>query len=383
MNSEIREDWNPLSIEYQDDPLPVYDLTRRRCPVAHSEKLGWSILRHKDVVRMLNDPTTFSNSVSSHPAVPNGFDPPRHTAYRRLLDPFFSSERMTRAAPKFRELAVALVDGLRGRTDLDFVTDFAEPFSVRAQCAFMGWGDEFGSFILNWMRKSQRATLDGDRETLIAVANEFGDLIRDLLRPRQKGRRGAILAELSKLSLDGIPLAENEIISIVRNWTMGELGTLSASLSIIVRGIAMYPNIQKMLRTRPELLSYAIEEFLRLDGPLISNRRRVTKSTKVGDRELEDGDIVTLIWPCANRDDSVFENPESFRWNRDLSRSLLYGHGIHYCPGAPLARLELNLAMEALLAESKWLTVSRSLKPTRAYYPAGGYSCLPLTVDWV
>ena len=385
LNNEyrVREDWNPLGAECQDDPLSVYDRLRRRCPVAYSDKLGWSILRYEDVVRLLNEPTTFSNEVSSYPAVPNGFDPPRHTAYRQLLDPYLSAERVAPFAPRFRELAESLVNELRGRGDFDFVTEFAEPFSVRAQCAFMGWEAEFGDYFLSWMRKSQRATREGDRETLSVVADEFGDLVRDLLRSEQRNRQGKVLAELSGLTLEGSHLSEDEIISIVRNWTVGELGTLSASLSIIARGIARHPNVQKKLRMRPDLVPYSIEEFLRLDGPLRSNRRRVAEPAKVGGRELKDGGLVTLIWPSANRDNSVFQDAESFRWNRNLSRSLLYGHGIHYCPGAPLARLELKQAVDVLLGSSKWWTVPPSDKPVRACYPASGYSFLPLTVDWL
>lgn len=381
-NKDKKQDWNPFDPIHEGEPFDTYDRLRRRCPIAYSDRLGWSVFRHEDVTNILNNHSAFSNVVSSHPAVPNGYDPPRHTEYRQTTDHFFSPKRLASFEPKYRELIVTLLQELQGKTELDFVRDFAEPLSARAQCLFMGWGQDAGNSFLSWLRKSQAATKKGDREELNAVAEDFGDLIRDLLRPQQAEHQGEVLAELRQLACNGNLLTESEIISLVRNWTVGELGTLSASLSIIARGLSMYPTVQKKLRSRPALIPYAIEEFLRIDGPLLLNRRRVNEASTVGSRVLKKGDLVTLIWPSANRDHTVFRNPERFQWNRNLRRSLLYGRGIHSCPGASLSRLELNTAIQVLLTWSKWWTLSLQRTPVRAPYPAGGYSELPLTIDW-
>ena len=108
-------DWDPTAPEVLRDQRAAYDAMRRRCPVAYSEFLGWSLFRHEDVLRVLLDHETFSNAVSRHLSVPNGMDPPEHTAYRRLIEPFFSAERVAAFEPVCREIAANLTRLLSAR----------------------------------------------------------------------------------------------------------------------------------------------------------------------------------------------------------------------------------------------------------------------------
>ena len=121
------------------DPRIEYDALRERCPVAWSEARQGSVLRHAEVLRVLHEHETFGNAVSAHPAVPNGYDPPQHTAYRRALDPFFAPPRMQRFEPVCRDIVAAMLQQALQLRELDVVREFALPFAVRVQSAFLGW----------------------------------------------------------------------------------------------------------------------------------------------------------------------------------------------------------------------------------------------------
>ena len=181
-------------------------------------------------------------------------------------------------------------------------------------------------------------------------------------------------------TVDGRPLHDEEVVSIVRNWTAGELGTISACVGIMVRYLAEHGELQERLRREPELLSAAIDEILRMDAPLISNRRITTCPVEIGGRKIPAGERLTILWASANRDEAVFGDPDEFRLDRDPKDNLLYGAGVHVCPGAPLARMELKLFLEALLASTRALSPVPGKPAVRARYPAGGYAKVPLRV---
>jgi cytochrome P450 len=128
------------------------------------------------------------------------------------------------------------------------------------------------------------------------------------------------------------------------------------------------------------LLPAAIEEILRIHGPLLANRRFATRAVEIGGRKIAAGERISLLWTSANRDGRVFEDPEAFRLGRDPAANLLYGAGIHVCPGAPLARLEMRVAMEELLARTTGIEPTAGTPPTGAVYPASGFAVLSLRI---
>jgi len=124
MNDSHKPDWDPRSETVHRDQRAAYDEMRGRCPVAYSDYLGWSLFRHEDVVRALNDPETFSNAASTHLSVPNGMDPPEHTEYRRIIEPYFEPERMEAFEPVCREIATDLAQSLLERDEVEFIVNF-------------------------------------------------------------------------------------------------------------------------------------------------------------------------------------------------------------------------------------------------------------------
>ena len=137
-------------------------------------------------------------------------------------------------------------------------------------------------------------------------------------------------------------------------------------------------DVQQQVRTQPAVLPEAIEEILRLYGPLLANRRVTTRAVEIGGRTIGAGERISLNWVAANRDGRVFTDPQSFRLGRDASANLLYGAGIHVCPGAPLARMELRVATLALLDGTTAISPIAQRAPSHAVYPASGFVILPL-----
>ncbi|MBE2204341.1 MAG: cytochrome P450 [Chthoniobacterales bacterium] len=381
--SHPEPDWNPTSPEVQRDQRAAYDEMRHRCPVAYSEFMGWSLFRHEDVLRVLLDHRTFSSAVSQHLSVPSGMNQPEHTPYRRIIESYFSAPRMAAFEPNCRGIATRLVRDLNVRREVEFMAEAALPFAVQVQCAFLGWPAALQEPLVRWTRKNHEATLAQDRKAISEIALEFEGIIDDLLETRLQANAGPeadITAALMHENVWGRPLSNEELASILRNWTVGEIGTISASVGILTHYLAEHADLQKQLRAQPDLLPAAIEEILRLFGPLVSNRRITPRPVEIGGRKIAAGERITLMWISANRDESVFADPDSFRLDRDYSKNLLWGAGIHVCPGAPLAQLEMKVFLEALLAHTQDITTNPQASPTLAVYPASGFATLPLRI---
>lgn len=374
------QDWDPAAADVLGDQVAAYDEMRRRCPVAHSELLGWSVFRHEDVARVIADAETFSNVVSTHRSVPNGMDPPEHTAYRQAVEPYLGTENVQNFEPECRGLAKELLAPIASGVEIDFMDAFAVPFAVRCQCAFLGWPEALGAPVREWTRRNRDAVLAADRVTLAEIAREFEAFIVRLLDERRRAGDAAhddLTTDLMRMRVNDKPLSDAELASIFRNWTVGEVGSMAAALGILAGQIARSPELQRTLREVPTLIPAAIEELLRVEGPLVSNRRRVTRDVNLGGRRIAAGERVSLMWISANRDETVFESADSARIDRDQRASLLWGAGVHVCPGAGLARLEMRVALEALLSTFEQI-VPGNASPRRLAFPENGWASLPL-----
>ncbi|WP_280546934.1 cytochrome P450 [Halomonas sp. 11-S5] len=383
MSDRQAQDWDPRAENVLNDQIVAYDEMRRRCPVAFSDYLQWSLFRHADVRRVLEDHETFSNAASRHLSVPNAMDPPEHTRFRRLIEPYFGPDAMADFAPQCQAIAQRVVDRLPADGEVEAITEMGQGFALEIQCAFMGWPTSLHEPLRAWVKRQQAATLAGDREALGELALEFDGVIRELLESRREAGDGApddVTTRIMNETVAGRALSDEEIVSILRNWTVGELGTISASIGILMRYLAANPELQARLRADHDLLPAAIDEILRLDAPLMSNRRITTCPVEIGGRRLEAGERLTLLWGSANRDEAVFGNPDEVRLDRDPGDNLLYGAGIHICPGAPLARMELRDFMVALLDATVDVALLPGRPAVRARYPAGGYAEVPLRV---
>ena len=232
--------WEPLSPEALADQRATYDRKRAACPVARSPR-GVTLFRHADVVAAATDPVTFSSATSARRQVPNSLDPPEHTAFRAVIDPFFAPDRLRALEPRLRACAHSIVSALPRGAIVDAVTDLGYPFAVRAQADWLGWhGVE--AELLAWMHENHAATRSADRARTSAVAAAFDEIVAAQVRRRRDLGREAPddpTTELLRVRVDGRLLDDADIVSILRNWTAGDLGSIAAALLLLVVSLAV------------------------------------------------------------------------------------------------------------------------------------------------
>ncbi len=373
MSTPPTEDWNPRDPAIQREQLQAYDDMRARCPVASSDFLGWSLFRYADIAKVLADPQTFS-SESPHRAIPNGMDPPAHTAYRDALAPLFSPDQMETFEPQCRALATDLVRQLKDHPEPDIIAGLAEPFPLQTLCLFYGWPPETWTLVQGWNHGNQRAAYAGDREAGRALAEAFAAHVLTSLRSIRaipQHERDGVLARLVTTEVDGRFLSDDDIVSILRTWTAGH-GTVASALGILLFHLASDLALQQRLRGEPHLIPAFIEDVLRADDPLGSNRRTASRDVEIDGRKIAAGEHLTLMWMAANRDPSAFDDPDSIRLDRKAPATLVFGGGIHVCLGAPLARLQLRVAIEEIVAQTTAITLTTGDVPGRDTYPSNG-----------
>lgn len=379
MNEEQQDDWNPLDESTLEDQRRAYDEMRERCPVAHSEFMGWSLFRHEDIAAILANSESYSN-VSRFLAIPNGMDPPIHGQYRQALDPNFDQEQMTKVEPRVREIAATLLGSISPGSEVEFIGAFATPFTLKSLCAMLGWPEQLWECLGGWVHGSQQAAFNKDSAAGKALASLFSEHVKANLNMRRaipSDTTADATDALLATEVDGTRLDDDQIVSILRNWTAGH-GTVAAGLGILVLHLAQNMELQERLRKDPSLIPAAIEDILRVDGPLVANPRTTTREVKIQGRSIPEGERLTLMWIAANRDPLAFDEPNAIKIERDTSDSLVWGQGIHLCQGAPLARLEMRVAIEELLSRAKRFELAGDGAPQRAVYPSNGLVALLL-----
>ncbi|HAU3761196.1 TPA: cytochrome P450 [Legionella pneumophila] len=378
MDEMTRDDWDPRDESVLQNQRSAYDKMREKCPVAHSDFMGWSLFRHQDITTVLSEPGTFSNQ-SQFLAIPNGMDPPIHEQYRKALAPNFSKKQMASLEPQARKIARDFIDSIPFNEKTELMRSFVTPFAFKTLCAFLGWSEQQWEFLSGWANDNQHAAFNRDQTAGKALATLFSECVK----PNLDKHRASLEFEnnatdaLLKTDVDGTKLDDEQIVSILRNWAAGH-GTVAARLSILLFHLAQDFNLQDRLRNDHKLIPQAIEEILRVDGPLVANRRVTTREVKIADRTIPQGENLSLMWIAANRDPRIFDEPNIIKLERDTKHSLVWGQGIHFCLGAPLARLEMHVVLEELLSQKKYFALTGE-NQQRANYPGNGFSALFLS----
>jgi cytochrome P450 len=247
-------------------------------------------------------------------------DPPRHTVYRRsVLERYFEPERVEAFEPLCRDISADLVSGLERAAEINLVTRLARLFAVRVQCAFLGWPDNLHEPLLQWVRKNHEATLTRNVRAIAAIAAEFGGYIREVLEARLQAGADApadITTDRLRERIHTRPLDYQELVSVQRNWAVGESETVTACVDILVHYLARHLPILWQLR---DLLPAAIDEIVRLHALLI-------RPPEVGGRQ-----IGALMWASANHDETVVRNPEESRLHRDSQTRQALGRSREDC----------------------------------------------------
>jgi cytochrome P450 len=352
------------------NPWPVYAELRRTAPTARSERYGgfWLITRFDDVRTAAKDWQTFTSSVpnvtsipSSHPRtepdLPIELDPPRHTRYRQLVGPVFSRHVVEELRPSVRRIAGDLLEGIVDAGGGDLVSEFAIPLSVGTLASFMHLPEEDRSRWVGWVRRMYDSP---DPADVRCATTEYYRYIDDLV----KERRGPFVRLLLESEVDGVRLTASEVARFMRVLLIAGHETTAAALSSTLHHLATHAADLERLRHEPDLIPCAAEEFLRCASPVTLQARNATRDAEMGGQRIARGDVVALSFPSANRDDREFPDPESCVLDRRPNRHIAFGFGPHVCAGAHVARLELTVALEELVARVGDLRLAAGAAPS-------------------
>lgn len=252
---------------------------------------------------------------------------------------------------------------------------------MRAQSAWLGWRPELEQTLLDWVAENRAASRSRDVERMRAVAEHFDEIVASLVAERHAAPRDDVTTQLMTApTADGRPLSDAELVSVLRNWTGGDLSSLALCAGIVVHWLAMHPRRAAGLRAASDSeLDHAIDEILRADDPFVSNRRVATRDADIEGCHVSAGDIVVLDWRAANRDPAAFERPEAFDPHAHAAGNIVYGTGPHVCPGRGLSTLELRVLVRELLAAGT-LELDVRRPATREEAPVAGYRTVPVRV---
>jgi cytochrome P450 len=379
-------EWDPHAPEAAADPPASWAALRERCPVAWSDRMSgfWAVSRFDDVVSIARASERFNNSGgpqfgTSRP--PLEVDRPEHTFFRRVLQPHFAKERVLGLEPAVRGFVAEMLAPVLAAGEGDLAEALTYPLPARTLCLRLGLPDGEWAY-LKGVSEELFAAEEGrgdDPATRAACNEKLYDYSRRLVRERVEHPRDPEIDLISGIlgETDGVhAVTEESCVELVRLLlTAGHNSTTGGIGNSILR-IAREPEIQRRLRDDPGLIPSAIEEFLRLETPVQAMPRWPNEDVELHGRTMRAGEMVMLVWASANRDPERFPEPERCILDRTPNEHVTFGRGIHRCIGIDLARLEIRVAVEELLARSEWFALAG--EPVRTTFIRQGVSYLPV-----
>jgi cytochrome P450 len=346
------------------DPYPVYRALREGSPVRFQRvRAGvypgidrtihaWALLRHADVVAALRDPETFSsNSPSVLPMVPwltlLHEDPPRHTHLRRLVQKSFSPRRVAELEPWIRRTAGELIDEL-GEGPAELMAGLAMPLPMRVICALLGIPQEQLAVFHHWSEATVGAAGLPPLERQKRIGELASYLGRELAARRIQPADDLITA-LVEAEIDGARLGDAEAIGFCMLLLIAGNETTTGLIGNCLHILAHRPELWRRAREDRSLIEPILTETLRYESPVQRLPRVTRRPVEIGGATIGEGEVIDVIFGSANRDPAVFSDPETFRLDRPATEHVAFGHGIHYCLGATLAKVEARIALNALL----------------------------------
>lgn len=323
------------------------------------------------------DPQRFSSGVSRFLQLPNGLDGEEHTKVRSLIDAYLAPDQVDHLEPKFRRIARELAADAAARGTVDSVNDLGAQYAVRAMTTWLGWPDELDDTLVAWVADNNAATRSGELARTAEVAERFDAIIRSVVEPLQEHPDDSVTSRLVHDDSLGRRLEFDEVVSVLRNWTAGDLSSMAYCIGVVLDALIEHPELQDRLRqgvSRREFGAIA-DEILRADSPFVSNRRVTTCPVQLDGVDLPEGQRVRIHWTAANHDPDAFADADGFDPDANASGNLVWGAGPHACPGRALSIVELQALTEELLAVAE---LSRAGEGERETHPVGGWASLPV-----
>ena len=352
-------DFDHRDPRWVENPYPIWDELRSRCPVAHSERFqdgAYFASRYAEVREIAYDSEHFSSrrvivretKVPPQPAPPITSDPPEHTPARKLLLPAFAPQVIARLEPRTRALCRELLDAIGEAKTCDGAVDYAQHIPVRLIAHMLGVPEKDGDLFRRWIHLVLEVGIS-DESVILPTLKEMSIYFATEIKRRGEKRGEDLISFLLDAKLDGQPVSETHMIGTLRLLLIAGIDTTWSGIGASLWHLATHPADRRRLVAEPSLMPTAVEEFLRAYAP-VTMAREVVKETTVGGCTFKEKGQVLLSFPAANRDPSVFPDADRVIIDRAENRHAAFGLGRHRCLGSNLARLEMTVALEEWLA---------------------------------
>jgi cytochrome P450 family 142 subfamily A polypeptide 1 len=375
---------------YGGNPYPAFAWMRDHAPAYFDEEAEvWGITRHADIKEIAKDPDTFSNAGGIRPdsgplPMMIDMDAPEHFRRRRLVSEGFTPKRIKEGEESIRTICDQIIDGVCERGRADFVRDIAAPLPMIVIGNMLGVAPKDRDDLLRWSDDMLKALGSPDPTTIEASADAFVDyseyctnVIEDR---RQSGRDDDLIGTLVHADIDGDHLDESSVVHESLLILIGGDETTRHVISGGMYELLRHPDqLDALLSDRTKML-VAVEEMLRWVSPIKNMCRTATRNVELHGETVQKGQKLLLLYPAANRDEAVFENPESFDIERQPNDHVAFGFGSHFCLGNRLARQELSVMFDRLLTRLPDLALVEDVEPSkRAANFVSGYDEMPVT----
>lgn len=337
---------------------PIYKAMREKASVLHSEALGgfWSILRFEEVRNAARDARTFSSKHALDIGQDNWAtakpskrlietDPPDHTRVRKAMQAPFLLKSVGNFEEGIRLRVHELLDNIEELGTFDIVTDLAEPIPQEVLANVLGFDEE--------TRKRNRelviAYVHADLSSTQAAHENFWNFLVETIRERLKNPGSDFLSQLCTTAVDGSKFTEAELVGMLHGFALAGHHTAIDGISSMLRRVSEH-QLRELAISDPTSIPKIVDETLRCDAPIHLEGRSTTTEVTIGGVNIPAGESVALVYASANRDERQFENPDTFEPLRANNQNLAFGHGIHMCIGMHLARLEMRIILEEMLA---------------------------------
>ena len=332
------------------NPFPWFRTMRESAPVYFEQRNNmWNVFRYDDVETVLTDYAKFSSQfIGSNQPIDASLintDPPRHRQLRSLVSQAFTPRTIERLTPRITTIVNELLDKVVTSDKMDIIHDLAYPLPVIVIAELLGIPHEDRVRFKHWSDQVVGAVPADGRNP----QSEMSEYFLGMIEQRRKEPRNDLISALLSAQIEGQHLNVEELLGFCILLLVAGNETTTHLISNAFLCFDEYPETMEQLRAEPELIPSAVEEVLRYRSPVKLMFRATTTDTKVGEQKIPAGDGVIAWIASANRDETQFPDADTFDIRRSPNRHIAFGHGIHFCLGAPLARLESKIALRIML----------------------------------
>jgi len=385
-SSDWATDFDHLDPRWTEDPYPIWDELRQKCPIAHTERFMGAYFpsRYEDVRTVAYDTEHFSSRrpvvresrPPLLPAPPITSDPPAHRPAKQALLPAFTPDMIARHEPRTREICRELIVHIAGDRRCDGAVDYAQEIPVRVIAHMLGVPEAEAERFRRWIKEILEIGIT-DSEVLMRAHGEMIAYFAEKISERRQNPRDDLIGYLLNARIEDRAFSDEHINGTLRLLMIAGIDTTWSAIGSCLWHLARHADDRRWLVRDPGLMDSAVEEFLRAYAP-VTMAREVVKETELNGCTFKPGHMILLSFPAANRDPEIFAQADKVILDRKENRHAAFGLGIHRCIGSNLARMEIRVALTEWLARYPEFRLDPEASVTWSVGTVRGPRALPL-----